>query len=181
MSEVNSRERVIETVSIVTAAVIVSLACQITSCYMRQGPAGSPERKSGGGPVEAQEDTGEHEMSDKKQLKRVWPKQAACLKKAGFDWETHWYYNTANELWSNGFCDYNRDPERRSAPTVVFALKWLRDVKGLPITVEWNIGGYAGWLSLWGECGQITDVFKNYEDAEFALLDAALARIETEK
>ena len=75
---------------------------------------------------------------------------ALSLKNAGFDWATSTYYQgqTSNELINEypscyNFNDkdsyYNKHEDvsmhRTSAPTLYVAQKWLREVKGIHITV----------------------------------------------
>lgn len=57
--------------------------------------------------------------------------QSVKLKKLGFDWKTHAFYNKEGSLYSNNNPDYwnNEIWNEFSAPTLVGAQKWLREVK----------------------------------------------------
>lgn len=59
---------------------------------------------------------------------------AKLLKEKGFD-EYCGYYSSDGEYW--GYCTYNhRGKDYISAPTLQMAMKWLRDVHKIDITVD---------------------------------------------
>jgi len=135
------------------------------------------------------------------QLQTVTFEQAKRLKNAGFDWNTSHYYE---KVMVNGLCrDIENDrvlknsfiadwgKYKLSAPTVVLALKWFRDVKGVYCAVEFYGMGkksrkYSG--ALYKEATEKyphermpTAHFDTYEAAESALLDELLTLIENGK
>jgi len=116
----------------------------------------------------------------KKSLQLVSFEQAQRLKKAGFDWPVHARYDEEGALWRSGICDHNTKGIFPSAPTVALAFKWARDAEGIINFVDCNIDHYwRGYLFYDGELGQ-TALYKTYEAAERALMDAVLDELEKE-
>jgi hypothetical protein len=127
-----------------------------------------------------------------KQLHLVTFEQAKRLKALGFNWEVGYFYNTTSKelkpnfitaqegefLTTNYFLvddNYDRKFPKISAPTTALALKWMRDVKKIVNTVEYDGNGlyreYKGDI-------RATSVFNTYEAAEAALLDELLTVLE---
>ena len=127
--------------------------------------------------------------------------QAQRLKSAGFDWWTSDFYykpivaRPPPEGLSFGevkigkiddpLCLWSGPPMviEAYAPTVALALKWLRDVKGILSCVDYSEfrddenSEYD--ISFDWSCGEIKSetFYATYEEAESALLDAALAEV----
>ena len=149
-------------------------------------------------------------MNDE-QLQRVMFEQAKRLNALGFDWPTLHYYDASNDgkLISLDRLreeeNHNAAKDDRylakcyrgmfrqafAAPTVALALKWLRDVKHLRLFdeeteksrikawVEWD-DEHKGWrFNI--RCFGPSILFKSYEAAESALLDAVLSEAEKQK
>jgi len=106
------------------------------------------------------------------QLPLVTPAQSKLLKAAGFDWPCIMRYED-DRLLKSFFTNHNLiDAEdTSSAPAIVIALKWFRDVKEencwvsfAPATGIWHFSIESGYNGF----------FDTYESAESALLDALL-------
>jgi hypothetical protein len=137
-------------------------------------------------------------MNDK-QLQLCSFEQAKRLKNVGFDWEVQCYYKSKKNnvlFFGQSLVDHNVDDYDYSAPSVALALKWFRDVKGIPSSVECDghkcvklkyVPFYIGaWYRVWTEDNQYArnptvKSFNSYESAESALLDELLTLIGTEK
>ena len=75
-------------------------------------------------------------MNTERQLQLVTFKQAKRLKQVGFNWWTYrLFYNDTGELSNRMTGCFNEEKEYVSAPSVQLALKWMRDVKGIPCSV----------------------------------------------
>ena len=110
--------------------------------------------------------------------------QSERLKKAGFDWECHWYYrdnlpdkNTLLQCVNNITQDFNAAVHKISAPTVELALQFMREVKGIICCVTFSP---FGWHYEYDNGEFITQSveYKNYPAAASALLDELLNLIE---
>ncbi len=123
------------------------------------------------------------------QLPLVTDGQARRLKKVGFNIPCSMYYTSTGRTGQYGYLyDDNQQDEGCSAPTVALALKWIRDVKGLPNAVETDF--YTGRdltrsVTYFGRYTQgiapmRTAHFNQYEAAESALLDELLTLIEND-
>ena len=126
-----------------------------------------------------------------KALQLVSLAQAKKLKELGFDWEVIFDYSKkfgsdeiilSNVEFSN---DYNTNygEDTYSAPSISLALKWFRDVKGVPNSIdsEWYDGSIKiAYIIKYFETENETDCesdyehYSTYEEAESALLDALL-------
>ena len=66
-------------------------------------------------------------------------KQAKCLKELGFDWECghYWILDTPiKKVHSNGYFNHNISHEALSSPTLAQAQKWLREIKGIHLSIR---------------------------------------------
>ena len=64
---------------------------------------------------------------------------AKLLKEKGFDWEVHRSYLVNDNCFAPA--DINDLPNRKDAiriPTLQMAMKWLREVKHIPIEILWH-------------------------------------------
>ena len=143
---------------------------------------------------------------EQQELQLVNSNQAQRLKKLGFDWNTYYCYHsietyrvfTYNDLGIFGvdkenknnlpFIDFNNaidwydNVKIYSAPTVAFALKWIREVRSITAYVssvvpkrwKYYIWDNDEWKQYLG------NYFDTYEDAESALLDELLNILEKE-
>lgn len=137
------------------------------------------------------------------QLQLVTFKQAKQLKELGFDWQCTAYYhkgilknysfeginNSSRKQDCNN--EHNISKETAAAPTVSLALKWIRDVKMKPCSIETyfythKVNGiitvdttYRGRYLYYIEA-VTTDNFNTYEEAEKDLLDILLLIIKYE-
>ena len=118
-----------------------------------------------------------------KELQIVRFEQAVALKKLGFDWETEWVYKENQELIRIILLNTCFNKNNYSAPTVAFALKWFRDVKGSVYSISFDKIKHK-WDCLLGMDRVViiaTKSIKTYEQAESTLLDELLNLIEEEK
>ena len=136
-----------------------------------------------------------------KQLQLVSFEQAKKLKELGFDWKCFWYYDPDFSQKENKALCYGIETDHNStknvcisAPEIALALKWFRDVKRMPNSVNfWDVVSYEYVGSF-----QIQTIIKKegktyvprtrytskscnaYEAAESALLDELLILLEKE-
>ena len=116
-----------------------------------------------------------------KALQLVSLAQAQKLKELGFEWEVdtnYNYWNTDGKIGytNRDFSNTNCEEDYISAPTISLALKWFRDVKGIPCSVNMVLrGNEYKYITLFAT--QITDdnsCYDTYGEAESKLLDALL-------
>ena len=148
-------------------------------------------------------------MQEEKALQLVSLAQAQKLKELGFDWEVtncylyknhSDYISNIHTLSNNQYkikIDWNNDCYKDeyvegiifSAPSVSLALKWFRDVKGVPNSIdsEWYDGSIKiAYIIKYFETENETDCesdyehYSTYEEAESALLDALIEYCEEE-
>lgn len=111
--------------------------------------------------------------------------QAAALKAAGFDWEVTDYFHTEYDVCETGEYDnYNSDNNTISRPTVALALKWLREVKGVRVSMQddydYMLGYLRGWIPSINGIAVYTDgdCFPTHDLSETAALTASLKMIQ---
>ena len=119
-------------------------------------------------------------------LQRVNIKQAELLKEKEFDWECTYYYRKwYNEIQlredhSSNFNSWIKTVEPFedlcSAPSIQFALKWFRDVKGIPNGIYPLTNACSYIYRFWEYNGslQTSFTYNSHEEAESALLDELL-------
>ena len=125
-------------------------------------------------------------MTDGK-LQRVKFPQAKSLKAAGFDYDCDLSY-IVDSVGENHGIYWRPELERGTskdqefpAPTVALALKWMRDVKGIIGIVNYDAKqkSYDFYVCSRDGNGFLSKhCYQSYEQAESALLDAALAEIQ---
>ena len=125
---------------------------------------------------------------------------ALALKKAGFDLKVNHVYDKNGKLWEEGMsenadCDYTAyfnynksgyTEVSASAPTLVLAQKWLREVKRIEVNASWeNIKCYWFFYTNLMDVSNIVNledisdpVYSTYEQALSAGIAAALELIE---
>jgi hypothetical protein len=109
--------------------------------------------------------------------------QANRLKAAGFDWNVEYCYYTDEKVHRSSKRNHNRGNDEWSAPTVALAIKWMRDVKGIPCGVVPcdTTGNYIAIIFDDDDKSPITlSCYQYYEATESALLDELLNLIENE-
>lgn len=112
---------------------------------------------------------------------------AELLKEAGFDWEIRSLYDEQNNFVCSLYRDWNNVTICKSAPTLEVAQRWLREVKGLYVTVDyfsdsWREHGYPffEWKvrsEILGPLACITGQRQTYEEAQEAGIKNALELI----
>ena len=118
------------------------------------------------------------------QLQLVTYEQAVRLKELGFDWEVKQYYRDGIKDYTYPeFMGYSNEAINDfSAPTAALALKWMRDVKGIFGSIDFDnhkdIRKYYYFYQF--EETETSDFYGHYEAAESALLDELLTLLENE-
>jgi len=114
------------------------------------------------------------------ELQIVSMEQAIKLKKLGFEWEWHRFWNIIHKQYYDGnYRPYNNI--MAPAPTVALALKWLRDVKSISVEIlskgiNFDVGVYE--LSNQSENAlYYIPILNSYEESEMCGLDNALSHL----
>ena len=121
-------------------------------------------------------------MTNNDQLQLVTFEQAKNLKKLGFYFATNAYYIPGACLCERKYSmlsNHNRREHVMSAPKVPLALKWVRDVKGIRLGVQFRYTGYYGHFNETDDRANIIVLngCDTYEQAESALLDAVIEEL----
>ena len=118
-----------------------------------------------------------------KELQLVTFEQAKKLDELGFNWEVSIFYDTSGNQGRYDFipANYNKYHEKRyttSAPIVVLALKWFRDVKNITYSIAPTSQSKKGCTYAYDLILNFKTIkscsFKSYEQAESELLDKLL-------